>query len=179
MWWRSVSIYWSKFSLPWLYLGPRYFRKPHFFHVYSRSLSGGFSLVGLITCLLICRCPIVVLIVFFIWLFINPSVSPGQVLMKPSSIDLSRLVVVGLKSSAWRYCTSYGVFVWDVMLFAAISDCFISRGTSCIPVNWLLVPFNIFCPFFWTYIYCLSSMVVHPSSHKTHNDISGDVLIFG
>ena len=40
--------------------------------------------------------------------------------------------------------------------------------------SWCL--FIISCPLFWTDTSCLSSVVVHPSSHKTNNDISGSVL---
>ena len=64
------------------------------------------------------------------------------------------------------------------MLFTTTSDCCISRGTYHIPVCLFLVP-SIFIVHFGTKISSLSSVMVHPSSHKTPNDISGDVLIFG
>ena len=56
--------------------------------------------------------------------------------------------------------------------------CYISRGTSHIPVCMFLVYFNICCLFFYTVIYCLSSVTVHPSSHKTPNNITGSRIIF-
>ena len=65
------------------------------------------------------------------------------------------------------------------MLFVTASDCCVSRGTSHIPVLLFLVPLIISCPFFLTGGSCLSSVMVHPSSHKTPNGISGDVFIFG
>ena len=52
-------------------------------------------------------------------------------------------------------------------------------GTSQIPDFLFLVPLIISCPFFWTDISCLSVVMVHISSHKTPNVISGDVFIFG
>ena len=74
------------------------------------------------------------------------------------------------------------VLVLDVcgrMLFVTVSDCCFSRGNSHIPVLSFLVPLSISCTFFFTSIYFLSSVMVHPSSHKTPNYISGDVFTFG
>ena len=65
------------------------------------------------------------------------------------------------------------------MLFYAYSDCFVYKGTYHIPVCLFLVTFIISCTFFGTRIPCLSSVVLHPSSHKAPDDISGDVFIFG
>ena len=52
------------------------------------------------------------------------------------------------------------------------SYCFVSRGTSHISVYLFLLPFIICCPFL-TDISFLSSLMMHPSSHKNPNDISG------
>ena len=65
------------------------------------------------------------------------------------------------------------------MLFFKSSACCISRGASAILFYFFLVPFIIYFPFSWPGIYCLSSVVVYPSSRKTPNYISGNVLIFG
>ena len=114
----------------------------------SRSLSGGFSLVGFIPYLLMCRCLIVVLIYFPICLFINPAVRPGQVFSKPSLIALTRIVFSGVKIVAWRRCASFDLVVWSINLFDTTSDLCVSRGTSHIHVCLFLVPFIICCPFF-------------------------------
>ena len=114
----------------------------------SRSISGGFSLVEYIPCLLMCMCTIVVLIYFYISFLMSPSVRPGQVLSKPCLIALMRLSVFGMNSAAWRYCASSGLVVWSIILFVAISDCCVSRGTYHIPVCLLPVTFIICCPFF-------------------------------
>ena len=65
------------------------------------------------------------------------------------------------------------------MLFITTSGCWVSRGTYHIPVFLFLVPLIFFCPFLWTGIYCLSSVMVHPSSHKNPIEIYGAVFIFG
>ena len=80
-------------------------------HFYSMSVSGAFSMVDYITFLLMCRCPIVLLIYFSRCFFIKTSTKPLLVLSKPSFIYLRRLVVVGLKSAEWRYCVSSGLVV--------------------------------------------------------------------
>ena len=79
---------------------------------------------------------------------INPSVSPGQVLRKPSFVDLRRFGVVGIKSEACGYCASYVLVVWSRMLVAEISDCCVSRVTFHIPVFLFLVPLIIFVYYF-------------------------------
>ena len=100
---------------------------------------------------------------------------PIQVFRKPCLIDLRRLAVAGMKSSACRYCASSVLFVLTRMLLDIASDCCVSRGTYHIPVFLFLVPFMISCPFFWTDISFLYSVMVHPSSQNTPNDTSGDV----
>ena len=65
------------------------------------------------------------------------------------------------------------------VLFTTFSDCCVPRGTSHIPVFLFMVPLIISSTFFWTDIYCLSSVMVHPSSHKTPNVINRAVCIFG
>ena len=64
------------------------------------------------------------------------------------------------------------------MFFIKISDCCGPRGTYHIPVLLFIFPFIISSPFLWMYITCLSSVMVHPSSHETPNDIIGAVCIF-
>ena len=103
----------------------------------------------------------------------------GQVFRKPFFISLRRLAAVGMKSVVLRYCASSGLVALARILFATTSDCCVSRVTSHITVFLFLAPFIICCPFFWTDISCLSSVMVHPSSHKTPNNISGAVFIFG
>ena len=105
--------------------------------------------------------------------------SPDQLLRKPCFTAFRRIDVVRLKSAAFRYCDSYGLYVWARMLFVTASDCCVSRVTYHIPVFLVLVPLIVSCPFSWTYISCLSIFMVHPSSHKTPNDVSGDVFICG
>ena len=98
---------------------------------------------------------------------------PGQLSRKYHLIALSRFAIVGLKSSASRY------FVCSIMLFETAYYYYFSWGTSHIPVCLFLFPFIISWPLFWNDIYCLSSVMVHPSSHKTPNNISGAVFVFG
>ena len=147
--------------------------------LFSKSIYGGFSLVYCSPCLLMFRFLIVVFLYFSRCFLVSFSVRPGQVFRKPCLIDLRRIYVVGLKSAAWRYCNRSGLVLWSRILFYVASDYFVSWGTPQIPVFLFLVPLSFSCPFFWTYISCSSSVVVHPSSHKTPNDISGYVFIFG
>ena len=105
------------------------------------------------------------------------SVRPGHVFRKPCLIDSRRLPVVGLKSAACKYLASSGFGVCARMLFTNFSDCCVPRGTYHIPVFFFMVPLIIYSPLFWIEIYCLSSVMVHASSHKTSNDINGDVYI--
>ena len=126
-----------------------------------------------------CRCPIVVFINFSRCLLMKFSVILVQVFWKPFLIALKRLDVVGMKNEACIYCDSYSFVVWAMMLFSITSDCCVSRGNHHIKVCLFLVTFIICCPLFWTYIYCLFSMVVNPSPHKTTINIGGDVFIFG
>ena len=150
-----------------------------FLLLFSKSVYGGFSLVYCSPCLLVFRFLIVVFLYFSRCFLVSFSVRPGQVFRKPCLIDLRRIYVVGLKSAAWRYCNRSGLVLWSRILFYVASDYFVSWGTPQISVFLFLVPLSFSCPFFWTYISCSSSVVVHPSSHKTPNDISGYVFIFG
>ena len=95
------------------------------------------------------------------------------------SISLRSLTVFGLKSDAWRYCASSGLDVCAGILFLTASYFCVSRGSSHIPVFFFLVPLIISCQFFCTGISCLSSVIVHSSSHKTPNNIIGDIFISG
>ena len=121
-----------------------------------------------------CRCPIVVFIYSsrcFLMIFY---VRPGQVFRKHFLIALRRLAVVGMKSAARRYCTSYDLVVWDRMLFATTSDCFVSRRTSHIPFCLFLVTFIISCPFLWNEISFLSRVC-----WCIHNKIRPPMILVG
>ena len=144
-----------------------------------RSISVGLSLVYCSPCILMYRCPIVVFLNFSRCLLIGFSVRSGHVFSKDFFIALKRLVVVGLRSAACRYCDSSGLDVCTRILFVADSDCCVSRGTYHIPFFLFLVTLIIYFPFFWTNISCLSSVVVHPLSHKTPTGISEVVFISG
>ena len=110
---------------------------------------------------------------------ISFSVRPGQVFRKPCLIDLRRRVVFGMKSAACKYWDSSGFEVFARMLLTTFSDFCGPRGTCNIPVFLFLVPLIVSYPFLWMDIACLSSVVLHPSSHNTPNDINGAVFIFG
>ena len=141
----------------------------------SRSVSGYFSLVDYKPCILMCRCPIVVSIDLSRCFLMNVSVRTDKVFRKPFMIFLRRPVVVGLKSAACKYWSSYGFEVYARMLFTTFSDCCVPRGTSHITVFLFLVPLIISSPLSWIEIYCLYRMMVNPSSHKIPNDINGAV----
>ena len=104
---------------------------------------------------------------------------PGQVFSKPCVIALRRLSVVGLKIDACKYLASSDFEVCARMLLTTFSDCCGHRGTYQIPVFLFMVPLIVSSPLFWMEIACLSSVMVHPSSHKTPNDINGSVCILG
>ena len=126
-----------------------------------------------------CRCPIVVFLDLSGCFLMNFSARLGQVFSKPCLIVLRLLAVVGMKSAACKYWASSGLGVCARMLFTTVSYCCVTRSTSHIPVFLFLVPLIIYFPFFWTDISCLSSVTVHPSSHRTPDDINGAVWIFG
>ena len=107
------------------------------------------------------------------------SVRPGHVFRKPCLIALGLLAVVGPNIAECKYRASCGLDVCDIMLFTTVSDCWFSRGTSRIPVILFLAALIISFPLSWTGVSYLSSVVVHPSSHKTPNDINGAVFVFG
>ena len=108
------------------------------------------------------RCPIFVFLVFPVCLLMSFYVSPGQVLRKPCLIDLSRLAIFGLNSSAWRYCASSGLFFWSRILFVVDSNCFIFRETSHIPVCLFLVLLLFLVHFSGlTYLDCLFLWCIH------------------
>ena len=138
-----------------------------------RSVSRGLSLVDCNPFLFVCKCPIVVFLGLSRCLLISFSVRYGQIFRKPCLIALRRLAVVGLNISACTYLASSGFEVCYRILFTTFSSCCVSRGTSHIPVFFFLVPLIISSPFLWMEISCLSSVLVHPSSHKTPNDING------
>ena len=107
------------------------------------------------------------------------SVRPVHVSRELSLVALRRLSVVGMKSAACKYWASSGFEFCSRMLFTTFSDYCGPRGTSHIPVFLFLFPLVIYSPLFWMDIYFLSSVIVHPSSHKTPNNINGAVCIFG
>ena len=106
-------------------------------------------------------------------------VRPGHVFRKTCLIALGILAAVGLKRAACKYWDSSSFEVCSRMLCTTFPDCCVPRGTYHIPVFLFLVPLIISSPLFWMYIYCFSSVMVHPSSHKTPNDINGAVYILG
>ena len=108
--------------------------------LYSRSVSGCFSLVDVTPCLLMCRCPIFVFLDFSRCLLISFLVRPGHVFRNPCLVVLMRLVVVGMNSAACKYCASYDFDVCAIMLFITAAGCWVFRGTSHIPVSLFLVP---------------------------------------
>ena len=122
--------------------------------------------------LLMLRCPIVLFLDLSRRFLMNFSVRLGQVFRKPCLIALMILAVVGINSAACKYWDSSGSEVCAIMLFTTFSDCCGPRGTSHIPVFLFLVSLIISSPYFWMEIYCLSSVMVHPSSHITPNYIN-------
>ena len=179
MWWGSVFIYESNFSFLCCNRFHICTKQYICFSFFSRSLSVGLSLVYCSPCFLMCSCAIVLFLGFLRCFLVRFSVRPGQFLSKPCLIALRRLDVVGFNSAAWRYCASSGLVVWDRMVFVAAYDCCVSMVNSTIPFFLSLVTFIISYPFLWTYVSCLSNVMVHPSSHKTPNYITGGVFISG
>ena len=94
-------------------------------------------------------------------------VRPSHVFRKPFLIALRRLDIFGLKRAACKYWDSSGFEVCAIMLFTTFFDCCVPRGAPQIPVFLFLVPLIISSPLLWIEISCLSSVMVHPSSHKT------------
>ena len=145
----------------------------------SSYVSGVVSLVYFIPCHLMCRCPIVVFLDLLRCFFMVFYVRPVHVFRKPCLINLRRLAIVGLKSDACKYWDSSGFEVYARMLCTTFSEFYVPRSTSHIPVLLFMVPFIISSPLLWIEISCLYSVMLHPSSNKTPNDINGDVWIFG
>ena len=133
-----------------------------FFLLYSRSVSGGFSLVDFIPCLLMCKCPIVVFLDFYRCLLISFLVRLGHIFRYPCLMALMILAVVGLNSAACEYCDSSGFDAWPIILLITAAGCWVSRVTSHISVFLFLVPLMIYCPLLWTDISCFSSVMVQP-----------------
>ena len=102
-------------------------------------------------------------------------VRPDHVFRKPCLIALRRLAVVGMKIAAYKYWASSVFEFCARMLCTTFSDCCVPRSTYHITVCLFLVPLIIYFPLFWMGISCLYSVMMHPSSHKTPNDINGDV----
>ena len=145
----------------------------------SRSLSGGFCLVECNPCLLMWRCTIFVFLDYSRCFLIIFSVRSSHLFRKTYLIALRRLDVVGLRSAACKYCSSYGFEVCPRMLFTTFSYFCGPRGTSHVPVFLFLVPLVTYSPFFWMDISCLSCIMVHPLSPSTPNDINSAVFISG
>ena len=129
-------------------------------------------------CLLMHRCPIVALD-FLRYFLMSFSVMPKQVFRKPFLTALRKLVVVGPKSVGSKYWDSSGLEVCARILFTTFYNCCVPRGTYHIIVLFFLVTLIIYLPFLWIDSSCLSSIMLHPSSHKTPNDINGAAYIFG
>ena len=160
MWWGIVNIDLSTISFLFCSRNQGCAKHYIFFLLSSRSRSGGFSLVDCIPCLLVCRCPILVLVYFLICFLMRLAMSPDQVFSKPCLVVLRRLAAVGVKIASWRYCASSSVVVWDRMLIITSYYCYVSKGTSHIPFSFFPVSFIICCTFL-TYISCLSIVMVH------------------
>ena len=146
--------------------------------LFSGYVSGVLYLVYCCPCLIICRYTIFVFLYFSRLLLIIFSVVPVQVFIKPCFIALRSLAVVGMKNAVWSYCAISGLDFCISMLFITASYCCVLRSTSHIPFLLFMVPLILYCPFFWTGISCLYSVMVYTSSHKTPNDISGAVFVF-
>ena len=125
------------------------------------------------------RCTIVVFIYFSKFLLIDTFLRPVHVLRKPFFIDLRRIVAVGISSFAWKYYANYGLVFWYIILFTTGFYFCGARLTSQIPVCLFLVPFNIFSSLYCTVVYCWSSVIVHPSSHRIPNNMNGSVVVWG
>ena len=117
-------------------------------HLSSRSVSGCLFMVYCSPFRIMCRCTIVMFIDFYICFLINPSMRRGRFLRKPRLIELMRLVVVGIKIVAWKYCASSGLVVLAIILYTTIFYYCVSREASHIPFSFSLVHFYIFCTFF-------------------------------
>ena len=126
-----------------------------------------------------CKCPIVVFPDLSWCFLISFFVRPGQFFRKPCLIVLRRLAVVGMKSAACKYFASSCFETCSIILFTTFSDCYGPRGTYHIPVFLFLIPLINSGPLLSIDVDCLSIVMVRPSSHKTPNDINGDVCIFG
>ena len=144
-----------------------------------RSISGVFYLVYFNPCLLMCMSPIVVFLCLSRCFLISFSVRPGHIFRKPCLIALRRIVLVGMKSAACKYLASSGFGICAKMSFTIFSYCCGPRGTSPTPVLLFLVPLIISSTLLCMDVDCLSSVVVHPSSHNNPNHINADVCIFG
>ena len=161
-------------------LGSKVVQYTTFVFIFSfRYVSIGFSLVDCNSSIFLCRCPIVVFLDFSRCFLMSFSVRPGQVFRKPCLVSLKILAVVGLKSNSCKYWGSSGFEFCSRNFLTTFSDCCGTRGNSHIPVFLFLFPLIISSPFFWMEIYCLSSVMMHPSSHRNPNNINGAVCIFG
>ena len=163
MWWGSVWIDRVKFPSFFVLVSMLVHKDTVILLFSYRSFSASFSLVDCSTSLIIFRGTIVVSIDFSLCFLMRFSVRPGQVFSKHCLIALRRVAVVRMKRVAWRYCASSDLVVWIRMQFTTATNCCVSRGTFHIPFWLFLVPFMICCPFFWTHIYFLSIVMVHPS----------------
>ena len=88
-------------------------------------------------------------------------------------------MLLGSKSVAWRYFASSGFrCLWQNAIRHSFWLLFF-QGQFPHSSSLFSGPFKYFLHIFFTGIYFLSSVMVHPSSHKTPNYISGDVFTFG
>ena len=144
-----------------------------------RSVSGGFSLVDCIPSILVFRCPIVMLINF-------PNILIYELLCEAwPSLQENLFGCLEEDCCFWDETCCMKIlcqFWFSFLVQNVICHNFLLLYllfTSHIPVCLFLANFIIYCPFFWTDIYCLSSFMVHPSSHQPPNDLSEAVFIFG
>ena len=89
----------------------------------SRYVSRVFSLVECSPCVLMYRCPIVVLLDFLICLLMICLVRPSHLFRNPYLIVLVRLDVVGMNSDACKYCDSVCFDVLSIMLLITADGC--------------------------------------------------------
>ena len=159
-------------------LGSTVVQNATFFWIFSsKSVSGGFYWLILALVFSCAGVPLLYSLIFKVIIY-EFSVRPRHVLRETCLISLRRISVVWIKSAAYKYWDSSGLKICARILFTTFSECFVSRDTSHIPVFLFLVPLIISFPLFWIEIYCLYNVMVHPSSHKTPNDINGTFYIF-
>ena len=180
MWWGSVCIDLSIFPPSFVVLRSTVVQNTTFvLLLYSRSVSGGFFLDYLSPFILTCRCPNCSVHWFFNMLL-------DDVFCKawPS---LQEIFFDYLEYSCYCWAEKFCMNLLCKFLSSCLGQSVICHKLwlLCLQRKFLysslifLVPFIISCPSFWTDISFLSSVMVHPSSHETPNDISVAIFTFG